>query len=1043
MKIVYYLITFLCLCPQLEAQTPTKNYTRIRTMRNVTGDEYIDLIQYYDGLGRPQLQMQKNGAGIGSHLLTLQEYDVCGRVWKNWLPAVSTSNYLNPDQLKSQVQQYYNDTLAFTRQNYQTTPADRVTYTTGPGQDWRGKGVKRDYLFNESSVSSPLACKKYSVNDGDGRAVTLDGYYNDNTLSVERVTDEDGHVTYTFTNSAEQVLLVRQMEGDTPYDTYSVYDSFGRLCTVLTPMYQESNNLSLHAYQYRYDGLGRCTEKTIPGCQPAKYRYDSADNLSWSEDGNLRSQYSSMSYSYDAFGRSIGTVWNEGTQPGQPIVSKYLTRNHYDNYDFLNSAEFFEVKPMLVYQEMPGYPTQYIDSITPASSAHGKLTCTETLMLDANQTLSGIFDRIFEALYYDKYDNLIQRRANNQVGGSEADYYAYSFTGKLLKHKHVHTAYGKATQTENYAYVYDHWERVSKVIFQLNDYPVITLMENTYDELGRLTAKKYHGSGTSSSNYVENTGYAYNIRGWLTNITGGKFTQTLQYTSGPGVPCYNGNISSMSWKSGDETAIRGYKFTYDNLNRLKKAAYGEGNNLSTNSDRFNEEVNSYDKLGNILGLKRYGQTSATGYGLIDNLSLTYSGNHLKKVTDGATSSVYGNGFEFKDGANQDTEYMYDNNGNLTKDLNKKITNIKYNCLNLPGRIEFEDGSSISYVYDANGTKLRTTHIIGNETTVTDYCGNVIYENETQVKLLTEAGYVSLNDNKHHYYLQDHQGNNRVVMNQDGIVEETNHYYPFGGLMSSSSNSVQPFKYNGKELDRKNGLDWYDYGARMYDAAIGRWHVVDPSSEKYYNWSPYGYCKSNPILRIDLDGKDDYTINNAGRLFRTEIEGSTSDRLMSTNKKAEPIIVNNKDLLKEMYEMQQTGQKMESYTSTVGLEDAAAVFKFGADNTSIEWKLDIYDDKGSKTAIIGTSGQASSVFSDKQKELKVKGDKVVDLHSHPYNNYAADQDMKVLKINAGAIYHKDSKTLFFYNHKNSHINNEDDKINTSEELLDKLKEKFMR
>ena len=72
-------------------------------------------------------------------------------------------------------------------------------------------------------------------------------------------------------------------------------------------------------------------------------------------------------------------------------------------------------------------------------------------------------------------------------------------------------------------------------------------------------------------------------------------------------------------------------------------------------------------------------------------------------------------------------------------------------------------------------------------------------------LLTEVGYVSLNDNKYHYFIQDHQRNNRVVANEDGKVEEVNDYYPFGGLMASSTNFVQPYKYNGKELDRKGGL----------------------------------------------------------------------------------------------------------------------------------------------------------------------------------------------------------------------------------------------
>lgn len=86
------------------------------------------------------------------------------------------------------------------------------------------------------------------------------------------------------------------------------------------------------------------------------------------------------------------------------------------------------------------------------------------------------------------------------------------------------------------------------------------------------------------------------------------------------------------------------------------------------------------------------------------------------------------------------------------------------------------------------------------------------------------------------------------------MEETNHYYPFGETFTTTS-SLQPYKYNRKELDTEYGLNWYDYGARMYDVLSGRWNAGDPSSEKYYNWSPYVYCKNNPVLRIDLDGKD--------------------------------------------------------------------------------------------------------------------------------------------------------------------------------------------
>ncbi len=175
---------------------------------------------------------------------------------------------------------------------------------------------------------------------------------------------------------------------------------------------------------------------------------------------------------------------------------------------------------------------------------------------------------------------------------------------------------------------------------------------------------------------------------------------------------------------------------------------------------------------------------------------------------------------------------------------------------MPRLVKFKDQSIITYTYAADGTKLRVEHKIGSSTTRTTYCNNVIYEDGTAKCLLTEEGYVSLNDREYHYYLKDHQGNNRVLVNKNGGVEEINHYYPFGGVFASEEN-LQPYKYNGKELDAKKGLNWYDYGARQYDAALGIFTTVDPSSERYYSTSPYVYCGGNPINRIDPTGADWY------------------------------------------------------------------------------------------------------------------------------------------------------------------------------------------
>ena len=484
-----------------------------------------------------------------------------------------------------------------------------------------------------------------------------------------------------------------------------------------------------------------------------------------------------------------------------------------------------------------GFPTSQFTNDT---SGYSKGSLTGSAV-----TVSGSSTKIYKGYYYDVKGRVTKVVQNNLLGGYDVTNTVYTFTGQPATVTHSHTASGKSTRTEVYTYSYDHADRVSKVEHTLGG-TKITLADYTYDSFGRLSTKSLHGSAANKLTY------AYNLRSWLTGITSTRFTQNLYYNTGVGTARYNGNISSMTWKSGNESTVRGYKFTYDGLDRMLNATYGETAGISTNANRFSENVTGYDKNGNIKGLQRYGQLSSTAYGMIDNLTLTLNGNQLNRVDDAVAASTYNGDFEFKNGANAADEYSYDANGNLTKDLNKGISGITYNFLNLPNVVTFSDGSTITYTYGADGTKLRTVHKIGSTTTTTDYCGNVVYENGVQKLLLTEEGYVTLSDSKYHYYLKDHQGNNRVVISQSGTVEETNHYYPFGGAFASTSN-VQPYKYNGKELDSKKGLNWYDYGARHYDAALGRFTTNDRFAEKYYSMSPYQYGANNPVNNIDVNG----------------------------------------------------------------------------------------------------------------------------------------------------------------------------------------------
>ena len=630
------------------------------------------------------------------------------------------------------------------------------------------------------------------------------------------------NVSYTFTDEMGHVVLTRQMKGSETHDTYYVYDDKSNLCFVLQPMYQSSANLDLYAFQYKYDGRNRCIWKKLPGAGYMEMVYDNADRLVFSQDGNQRALTSGnwTYYKYDGLNRLTeqGTCTNKVTTSGTNV----LVQHFYDSYAFRSQAGF----------NNSNFPDD--------ASGNGKGALTASVA-----TVLGSSNKIYTAYYYDIKGRVVKTVQSNPLGGYDVAATVYTFTNKPATVTHTHTASGKTTRTEVYTYSYDHADRLLKVEHTLGG-TKITLADYAYDNLGRLQSKSLHGSATNKLTY------AYNVRGWLTGISGSKFTQNLYYNTGTGTAKYNGSISSMTWKAGNESTIRGYKFTYDGLSRLMNATYGETAGINTNTNRFSENVTGYDKNGNIKTLQRYGQTAASSYGLIDNLTFTLAGNQLSRVDDAAAASAYNGGFEFKDGVKQANEYTYDSNGNLTKDLNKGISTITYNVLNLPNMVTFSDGSTIAYTYGADGTKLKTVHKTGSTTTTTDYCGNVVYENGVQKLLLTDEGYVTLSDSKYHYYLKDHQGNNRVVINQSGTVEEANHYYPFGGVFASSGN-VQPYKYNGKEYDSKKGLNWYDYGARHYDAVLGRFTTNDRFAEKYYSMSPYQYGANSPVGNIDVNG----------------------------------------------------------------------------------------------------------------------------------------------------------------------------------------------
>ena len=1019
MKRKYIFIALLCSALPTIAQNINQNYVCTRTMLDETGGKYLDKVEYFDGLGRPFQTVLKKRATSKSNLVTLQEYDAAGREANSWLPIASSAEYVAPASFKSSAPgNYGNDSRPYNQPVYEGSPLNRIIRQYGPGAAWyNGHAVNADYLTN-STAEAQLTCINYSV-DNAGVPVN-NGNYTSGQLSVVKTTDEDSNVSYTFTDKLGHTVLIRQMQGSEPHDTYYVYDEKGNLRFVLQPMYQSIANLDLYAFQYQYDGLNHCIREKVPGAGHIEYVYDDAERMTFSQDGNQRVNGNKWTfYLYD----SLNRLTEQGECIGKDISNnkEVHVQNYYDNYDFRGNT---------------GFPkSQFANDV----SGYGKGFLTGRSIM-----VFGSDKKIYSAYYYDIKGREIKTVQSNLLHGYDVTTTVYTFSDKPATVTHVHTAKDRPTQEEAYDYTYDYADRISKIEHTLNG--VRTRLSNyAYDTLGRLSLKSFKGSKSTNQTYT------YNIRGWLTGIDEQRFHQTLHYNTkrgnGTNIPCFNGNISGMDWQAPEDTLSCGYDFAYDNLSRLTAGSYLQDN---ARTDRFSTSY-SYDKNGNITSLKRNGRTGNDAYGLIDDLTFTLKGNQPDRIDDAATDSAYNNSFEFKDGVSRENEYGYDANGNLSKDLNKGITDIQYNCLNLPSQVIFEDSSSISYLYAADGTKLRTVHTINGATSTTNYCGNVIYKGNTPKLLLTKEGYVSLEDSLYHFYLRDHQGNVRMTIYRDDVaqkwrVEETNHYYPFGGLIAMDNRKpVQPYKYNGKELDEKRGLNWYDYGARQYDAAIGRFMTVDPMAEKYHMWSPYTYCKDNSILRIDIDGKDDYVINKTGYIRREQTTTLKQDRVFYNNiRSGISIEITDKQLLPTMRKSQSNWKGNRStYGVTKNLNDATKLFKFGADNSGVEWKLDVYQDGQETTAVIITDHNVSAVEGGNYAKgmTNTTGKKIIDIHSHPSSESqgASNQDMKSIKGMYNAVYMKRNATLHDYNARESSIL--ETPIKASEDLLKYMQDKL--
>ena len=473
--------------------------------------------------------------------------------------------------------------------------------------------------------------------------------------------------------------------------------------------------------------------------------------------------------------------------------------------------------------------------------------------------------------FYDYKKRLMQVVERNPEGGISRTSYDYDLVGNVVRYKELRQPYAGADEDMVTAsYVYDNRRRLIREVRALN-YENSVAVDYEYDDLGKLVGKTTRNGGL-------NTTMAYNLQGWQTDMqvtdSGSPLFDThLRYYDpqyGETTPSYAGNISEWTWRQGGESDENTYAFTYDSHSRLTDTDQyinGEFDN------QFVEDYMSYDYNGNIKFLKRY------EHGILKNYYVyRYNGNQLTALDDlsasspatsswitPASSAALGDPDPTPDPAvpviPRDTiysgvGYVYDSAGNVLYDSHTGL-NLRYNDLNLIEKVMHGDTIVAKYSYLSDGTKFSATDSSGNGLY---YSGSLIYTKHGAALTMESCAFTggrfvaTATGVEARYFVTDHLGSVRAVVNGDGEVLERNDYYPFGSRWDDGLLSDNRYRYNGNEAQAFLNNPYLDYGARQYDSDGAVWLGTDQLSELYYHIGSYAYCANNPINAIDADGR---------------------------------------------------------------------------------------------------------------------------------------------------------------------------------------------
>ena len=497
----------------------------------------------------------------------------------------------------------------------------------------------------------------------------------------------------------------------------------------------------------------------------------------------------------------------------------YPTVKQFDN-SFINNTFYSNSDPSVI-------------PIVKSKRVNNLLTGKITRVLGTNTFLSS-------TIYYGENGKEIQSHKENIKSGTDVLTLQYHFDNRLLSTslKHSTNVTGYSNFYIGTKHLFDKIGRLVTIQKQIGGNSLKTIVSNDLDDLGRVKTKHLepgYFNINSNSNELESLNYSYNFHGKLIGIN-----KEFALKSNSNYSKWNhffglyigfentdnvfnaqqltGKVTGMIWNTQGDDAQRRFDYTYDQSGRLTNAFYteqlhpGDGwsNSLMDFSSTGGNGQIQYDLNGNLLSLINHGMLPGNSPEIMDHLVYNYKANSnmLINVTDMAsTNTTNGNLGDFKDGNNNDPDYVYDANGNLIIDLNKNIktvgSGILYNHLDKPEQITIEGKGVVQIIYNADGEKLKEIFTpesdgIPHNTT---FINSFVYESlgtnpdelslinieEGQIRIidpisegngldfiLVDGSLIMPNDKKgvFDYFIKDHQQNVRMVIT-DQIEEVYN------------------------------------------------------------------------------------------------------------------------------------------------------------------------------------------------------------------------------------------------------------------------------